>query len=381
MAFRLARVPPVGSPICRTSGGVPPTFPGYEAHWVDSGTAALALAMAAAREARPSIRPEVVLPAYGCPDLVAAAVSAGVKPVLVDLETDGPGYCAHALDRAITPHTVAVVAVNFLGIAERLPALREKLRTFEGVSLIEDNAQWFPSPGAPLWGDFVCLSHGRGKPVSVLAGGALLCRKGEGSVSENGRSISPKLPVGGARRRWEIALHNALLHPLAYGILSRIPGLGLGTTRYERFDTVRAFPRDRLSLLPSNVARYLSRATTTEEDLSRALSQIPGVVVLREKFRGRAGRMLRFPILLPDREHRDRSLDALLSVGIGASVLYARPLIEIPGVSDVASLVDAAPRAEAFAGRLLTLPVHPGVTARHVRLMSEALSMVMRKGS
>src|SRR5690606_4927305 len=145
------------------SGGdsAPPEFPGYVAHWVQSGTAALALALLTARSRRPQLRnPSVILPAYGCPDLIAAAEYAGVTPVLVDIGIDDPGYDLDCLAAAIDADTIAVVAVNFLGLRERLGAIRELLRVHPDVLLIEDNAQWYPEPARmpALAGDLVCLS-------------------------------------------------------------------------------------------------------------------------------------------------------------------------------------------------------------------------------
>src|SRR5262245_23054839 len=64
-----------------------------------SGTEALAAALCEARRlARtpPGVRPEAVLPAYGCPDLVSACVFAGVHPRLVD---NAPGRWGY--DRAL----------------------------------------------------------------------------------------------------------------------------------------------------------------------------------------------------------------------------------------------------------------------------------------
>lgn len=381
MVVRLARIPPVGAPVCCDVGGVLPSFLGYEARWVESGTAALVLAMSAAKKRHPSKRsPQVVLPAYGCPDLVAAAVCAGVTPVLADIEPGGPGYNMSELAGAITPNTVAVVTVNFLGIAERLSCIREMLGRYDGVSLIEDNAQWFPGPDKALSGDFVCLSYGRGKPVSVLAGGTLLSRARTSTERDSSNVIPSELPMGVSRGRWEIVAYNALLCPLAYGLVSRMPGTGLGLTRFQSIKEVRAFPSDRLSLLPSNVAQYLSRPSELEDQMSSALSEIPGVENLRDKFRSRADRMLRLPILLSDCDRRDWALRLLLKAGIGASALYTRPLVAIPGVAEVVEATGEAPRAKSFADRLLTLPLHPGVTAEHVRRIVATISEAARGG-
>jgi dTDP-4-amino-4,6-dideoxygalactose transaminase len=58
--------------------------------------------------------------------------------------------------------------------------------------------------------------------------------------------------------------------------------------------------------------------------------------------------------------------------GIGATRLYAQPLAEIQDVPPLAG--GPWPNATAFAGRLLTLPVHSGIGASHVGRVDRALT-------
>lgn len=51
---------------------------------VNSGTAALSLSLIVAKTTNAE-KNEVILPAYGCPDLVAAIEYAGLIPVIVDI--------------------------------------------------------------------------------------------------------------------------------------------------------------------------------------------------------------------------------------------------------------------------------------------------------
>ena len=57
-------------------------------------------------------------------------------------------------------------------------AVLRPLADAAGAVLIEDSAQAFPRDGGgDFWqGDLVVLSFGRGKPVSLLGGGAVLYR-------------------------------------------------------------------------------------------------------------------------------------------------------------------------------------------------------------
>ena len=80
------RLSPVGEPIALQTNAPPGAgvFPEhYEPLLLNSGTAALSLAMTIAAGSAETSSPEVILPAYGCPDLLAAAYYAGLRPVLV----------------------------------------------------------------------------------------------------------------------------------------------------------------------------------------------------------------------------------------------------------------------------------------------------------
>ena len=115
------QIPPVGNRVCLDSQ------PGDEAalqavtgssvvRYYQSGTAALAASIMAAIRRGGVTNPEVLLPAYGCPDLVSAAVHAGARPVLVDLEADRPWMDLEQVATGITQQTVAVIAAILLTV-------------------------------------------------------------------------------------------------------------------------------------------------------------------------------------------------------------------------------------------------------------------------
>ena len=126
------RLPPAGDRSSLQTGAeagsvLDEAFSGYGVRWYGSGTMALAATVVAAMERRRARRSEVVLPAYGCPDLISAVQYAGATPVLVDLERQRPWMDKEQLIQTINANTVAVVAVHFLGIRERVLEIRELL--------------------------------------------------------------------------------------------------------------------------------------------------------------------------------------------------------------------------------------------------------------
>lgn len=364
-------LPPAGHPIALQHSADQPRFPGYRALWLQSGTAALSAAMIAARLQRPDIVvPEVILPGYGCPDLVAAAEFAGVRAVLVDIGTNDPSYDLNALAAALTPNTIALVAVNFLGIRERLPELR---RAAPGVALIEDNAQWFPEPANALSGDFVSLSFGRGKPVSLLGGGALLIRETFDVALDSRLPVEVATPDS-ASYEIKVRAYNALLQPWLYGCLSRNPAFKLGQTVFKPLPALQQMPETRRQLLTANIHAYTSRSRFLENELSEIVQRNPGLIGLPRAAGERCGRLLRFPLLCANREMRDRLLIAMRKEGLGATAMYKQALPAIEGVATRATTSGELVNAQAFADRLITLPIHAGVTPAHLNKLRALLN-------
>jgi dTDP-4-amino-4,6-dideoxygalactose transaminase len=267
---------------------------------------------------------------------------------------------------------VAVVAVNFLGIAERLAAIRALLAARGGdIALIEDDAQWFPEPQAgAVRGDLVCTSFGRGKPVSLLGGGLLW-------ADANHATLISQLPIAaaqvpGATFRLKACAINALLRPRLYGVINRNPLIELGQTRFKPLPELRALDPLRATLLSANVAVHLARSRETEREVSQRVAAADGLIDLPALAGERSGRLLRYPLLCRDRTQRDALWQALQQAGLGATAMYQRVLPEVEGVGTI-EVAGTLPGARRFAERLLTLPVHAGVGARHLRRMAALL--------
>ena len=124
-------LPPVGNRISlqqdeSSACSIASLFEPYNIRLFHSGTAALAVAIKIAIARRSHAAPEVLLPAYGCPDLISAVLYAGAKPVLVDLNKNTPWLDHEQLLQKITGRSVAIVGVNFLGVEERMQGLRDR---------------------------------------------------------------------------------------------------------------------------------------------------------------------------------------------------------------------------------------------------------------
>lgn len=366
---------PVGNRIARSedtdSPAVEALAEGYRVLHLSSGTAALASAIRMACKRAGVSTPEVILPAYGCPDLVAAAVYAGARPMLADLRQDSPEYDLDSVAGLLSPNTAAIVAVTFLGVRPD----HGRLRTIIGqrnIVLIEDSAQWFPrAPAQRFFGDYVVLSFGRGKPVNVLGGGALLV-----SAAMESPPAPPSRAAGAALAdSAQVAIYNTLIHPRVYGIAERLPFLGIGLTRYHALDEIAGMPPSHRKRLPANVRRYVSRKLDVQDKWREALARVgPDVIDLPQTHGVPSDyALLRYPILMSSKAVRDATYARLRQAGLGASIMYAQALPDIEHVGSLVTVRNGVARAHDFAGRLLTLPVHEDVDDTTIRRATNLL--------
>ncbi|WGO98396.1 DegT/DnrJ/EryC1/StrS family aminotransferase [Saccharophagus degradans] len=368
----LSDLPPVGGRVLwEGDKQEPPVFDGFDAFFVDSGTSALALAILVAKHNCAEVDlPEVILPAYGCPDLVAAVRFAGCLPVLVDIcSPNDPSYCLETLAEAVSANTIAVVAVNFLGVRERLAAIRKLLP--ERCYLIEDNAQWYPelSQAVTLEADIAISSFGRGKPASMLGGGMLLVRKALAPIAQKLVAGLPK-PTGGTKGQWlKTCVYNQLLRPYLYIWLSRNPLLNIGATHYSALEQISLLSDFDRSRVAASVGAYLATPQTTQKALDAVVgaSSVYSSPAMGDE--SRRNRLLRYPLVAADKDTANDLYSRLHRKGLGVTKMYRQTLSSIEGVARDVKVFGGSSNAEAFANQFLTLPVHSGVGKGHVRKM------------
>lgn len=361
-------LPPAGNRISLSSQNKELDFSlvGFLGKWVDSGTSALALALLDIKKRNPQvINPKVIIPGYCCPDLVAAAVFAGYRPLAVDVQENTPFYQLSILERVIDANTIAVIGVNFLGFRENLEELR-LLTSRYGISLIEDNAQWFPDEMYISASDYVIFSFGRGKPLSLLGGGVLFSR-GDVLVADFINQVEAR------ESEWKLRLkylaYNFLLKPQCYAALNRLPFLKLGETRYHPLVRISLMSEFRRSLFFSNYELYKRRRRVLELCYRTLLnhSNMSSLYLSNEY------RLLRCPFLCAAVEVRESLYSKFSASGLGASRLYNDSIDCVEGVGLLIEAPFPLENAKSFAKRLLTLPLHESVESAHLSLMERLI--------
>ncbi len=366
---------PAGNPISTQKHPLEqPLVDGYQAIYTDSGTSALALALATCKLSKENINaPEVLIPGYGCPDLIAAAIYAGVKPIIVDTDLNSPFYNVKNLSNSLTRNTIAILAVNFLGISENISAIQETLKkTNHSAIIIEDNAQWLPEgTSPPLSCDLSIISFGRGKPLNLLGGGALLYKKDTG-LHPTKILPTPFSPRSSLVDTLKIHFYNQLIKPFNYQLLARNPLLNLGQTAYHPLKSIQPLSSTKRLLIANNLELYRKRSRLLEQQYLEILRPHKNCKALTSSFPKRYGRLLRFPVLCHDKSTRDQLLERSNKIGLGFSAMYQTGINQIKSLPSGIHFPNLT-NSNDFAEKLLTLPLHTHVTSKHLDLIASAL--------
>ena len=347
----------------RAASALRTEFGADEVLLTDSGTSALVLAIRRAAGVG-----TIALPAFGCPDLAAAAVRASVRVRLYDLD---PATMSPDLDsvRAVMARGVdAIVVAHFYGYPADMQGV-EQCAGEHGVAVIEDAAQGASGSlgGARLGGigDATVLSFGRGKGMTTGSGGALLTRRAA--------SGSAEFRVDAARATGrEVATLCAqwvLARPALYRLPASMPMLKLGESAYHHAHEPRAMTATAAAMLPAAIAMERVEAQIRRSNARKILEQIDSrstFVPVRTIAAGRSG-FLRCVVL-------DSSGRARPAAAIGALRTYPKTLDEHPQLHPMLAPGERAGRgATQLRDRAFTLPTHSRVTDADIARASDWL--------
>lgn len=352
-----------------------------------SGTAALAMLLRAEqRRSGSADRCEVLIPAYTCYSVPAAIVRAGLKPRLCDVRLDTLGFDTEALAILDLSRTLAIVCTNLFGIPDDHERLA-RLAQVNGALLIDDAAQALGSTsgGRPVgsFGDAGIVSFDRGKNLSTIRGGAVLCRDAALDQALRAECASQPAPstLESAVMAAQIVAYSILLRPAWFGLARHLPIPGLGETVYDPGFTVRSMTLPQLRLLTRLLGRFgemtVARTARTR-GLAASLGDLPQIhCPVRAAVETAVVAAPRFPVLLADARRRDEALAAINRRGLGASRYYPEALCDVPGLREALPHGNREmPNARQVARRLLTLPTHefaPDQIGSRIRSVFEAL--------
>ena len=347
-------------------------YPSYEPVFFESGTQALAVALQTVTNTKPHLK-HIYLPAYGCPTTLAASLFAGFDPILIDTAADQWGFDLAQLEQRLREEPGVILAIDLLGLGDQYPELQTLANATDSV-VIQDCAQFVAySEANDMNADMVIWSFGRGKPINLLGGGALMIRKN--SLSEiNASPVRKDLP-----RRWRSrfmpVLFDLATHPRIYPWLVALAGNRIGETHFEVLNEIQQLPDDALCRVVAGLASR-EDLTTIERNVQDAAGHLEieyAAIVLRSTRSSANSGFLRLPLLMPNQRSRDKALAASARRDLGMSAMYRDILPHLAGVPERVARQDGFPAASDFAQRLITLPIQKHVTMAAVQALEMEL--------
>lgn len=306
---------------------------------VANGTDALELALRAV-----DVGPgrEVVLPANTFIATAEAVARTGARPVLVDCDPATYLIDVDAALAAMTPATAAIVPVHLYGQlapVERLAAA--------GVPIVEDAAQ---AQGA--------TRHGRAAGATGIASTSFYPSKNLGAYGDAGAVVTGDAALAEAIR-------TAANHGSRVRYLHEVVGCN------SRLDALQAVV---LRVKLSRLARWNDARREAAARYDELLEQLD---VVRPRVLPGNTHVWHLYVVRITGGRRDQVGRRLAAAGVGAGIHYPVPVHLTPAFAHLGHGLGAFPNAEAAAAEILSLPLHPHLSAADQEYTVKALDAAL----
>lgn len=286
---------------------------------------------------------EVIVPAFTYIATLEAVALLGLRPVVVDVRPDTFMLDPAAVRAALTSRTGAVLAVHLFGQCADLEVIKS-ICAVARVALVEDNAQ--------ALGATFAFANGETAPA--------------GTVGEVGTtSFFPSKNLGclgdGGALFARDAARATLLRQLAnHGQTQKYQHQRIGLN--SRLDTLQAaLLRVKLRHLPA--AQAARQALAARYDAG--LSEVPGLQIpVRDPRSSHVFHQYTITVEAP--AQRSGLQQQLAHHGIPTAIYYPLPVHQQPAYAYLGYRAGQFPVAEQLCQQVLSLPIHPGLTAAQV---------------
>jgi perosamine synthetase len=352
--------------------------------FVSSGRAGMTVLLRTLAEAAGG-RDELVVPGYTCYSVAASAIRAGLRVRPLDSAPETLDYAPDSLAGLDPDRVVALTSSSLYGIPADLPGLERFCRE-RGIAFIDDAAQCMDGRIGGRWagsfGDAGLFSFDKGKNITTVQGGVVVCRDGELALRLRRafRTLPPPSRTGVAADGIRVLLYALLLRPALYWLPHRV--LPLGDTPFD-VDYPMATYSPRLAPL---ARRLLGRIEAITEARVRAAEAVRARIGTRPgvRFPGNPGTRSvypRLPVVFGNPAERNRVLRTLIDAGIGATASYPAALVDVPAVrGHLAPGTADTPEARRVAAGIMTLPTHSFVGKADMATMAAAFGSTREPG-
>ena len=308
---------------------------------VNSGTDAIALALVASGAVRPGRGDEVITPALTAGYTALAIRNAGGVPVFADVDPRTYTLDPASVEQSVAKRTRAVVPVHLYGRLADMEGVSEVARR-HGLVVIEDAAQ---AHGASAGGR-------RAGAHGLAAAFSFYPTKNLGALGDAGAVVSDDAALISRVKELRQGGHPSAMRGNLAGLNSRLDEVQAAVLRVK-------LPR---------LEEWNRRRQRLAEDYGRLLSRERGLALPATAGRGSHA----FHLYVVQHPSRDRLLEHLSSSGVQALVhypylLHQQPLFGREGQKPL-------PVAEGLAGRILSLPLYPQLSAEEQHAVADAVN-------
>jgi perosamine synthetase len=328
---------------------------------VSSGRAAFTLILKALKKT--SEKDEVIIPAYTCFSVPSAIARAGLKISLCDISVKTLNLDPEKLSSLINKNTLAVLPVYHFGLSHDISEIVNLCRK-QDIYIIEDVAQGmgakFQNKYLGTFGDLSFFSLGRGKNITTVEGGIILCQEEEISLLLQEELLNLKKDIG-FEYFLKMFFYKIFIHPYLYWLPEKIPSLEIGVSKFSP-----EFDLSSLSEYQAQLGIYLL-GRLEEINLSRiknaqylimALKNLEKISLLSSSPEAYSV-YLRLPILYKDSSEREKVYHSLRRKNLGVSKMYPTSLDKIAGIkSYLAPNHSELSNSNFVEKNILTLPTH-----------------------
>lgn len=296
---------------------------------------------------------EVIVPAFSFAASANTVLLAGARPVFVDVRDNDFNIDVSAIEAAITPRTRAIVAVHLYGQMCEIDAVAAICERHNLV-LIEDAAQ---AVGASV-GNTRAGATGTGC-FSFYATKNLTTGEG-GMITTNDDAVAARARI--LRSQGEPTRY--VTEELGYNYRMTEIAAALGHVQLAKLDARNEMRR-------KNAARLNELLAQSE---TRAESPRHGVVTPRE-LPGRRHVWHQYTIRIPaGHDARDRLQAHLRDRGVESATFYPAPIHRQPLYRRLGYGDAELPVAQRLANEVLSLPVHPSLSAANLEAIAAAVN-------
>lgn len=278
---------------------------------------------------------EVIVPAFTYVATAEVIALLHLKPVMVDVDPDTFNLTAEIFEKAITPHTKAVVPVHLFGQSADMESIMEVARK-HNIYVVEDNAQAIGADytykngshqKAGTIGDIGCTSYYPSKNLGAYGDG--------GSIFTNNDELAAKIRM--------IANHgqNKRYYHALVGCNSRLDSIQAAVLN------IKLKHLDAYAIARQKVAAYYDAAFTQIEMLQTPARQHNSTHVFHQY------------TLIVKNGKRDELQEYLKSKDIPSMIYYPVPLYEQQAFKNTTdNPVEFLPITDELCKSVISLPIH-----------------------